>query len=65
MSELKRYHYPHDFTLECGVVLPEIEIAYHTYGTPSAENVIWICHALTGNSDPADWWSGLVGEGKL
>lgn len=28
-------------------------------------NVVWICHALTANSDAADWWSGLVGPGKL
>ncbi|MEL6926176.1 MAG: homoserine O-acetyltransferase, partial [Bacteroidota bacterium] len=28
-------------------------------------NVIWICHALTANSDAADWWEGLVGTGKL
>lgn len=24
-----------------------------------------ICHALTGNADPADWWSGLIGPGRL
>lgn len=28
-------------------------------------NVVWICHALTANSDAEDWWSGLVGSGKL
>lgn len=27
-------------------------------------NVVWICHALTGNADPGDWWSGMVGAGK-
>jgi len=28
-------------------------------------NVVWICHALTANSDAIDWWPGLVGPGKL
>jgi homoserine O-acetyltransferase len=27
--------------------------------------VIWVFHALTANSDPAEWWAGLVGDGKL
>jgi homoserine O-acetyltransferase len=55
------------FALESGVILPEIELAYHTYGTLNARksNVVWIFHALTANSDAADWWSGLVGEGRL
>jgi homoserine O-acetyltransferase/O-succinyltransferase len=26
---------------------------------------VWVFHALTANSDPAEWWDGLVGEGKL
>ena len=54
------------FLLESGERLPRIEIAFHTYGKPNADksNVIWVCHALTANSDAADWWSGLVGEGK-
>ncbi len=56
-----------DFPLELGGKLPGIEIAYHSYGKINAEgdNVIWICHALTANSDPPDWWPGLVGPGLL
>lgn len=55
------------FQLENGDTLPEITIGYHTFGklNESKDNVVWICHALTGNSDPTDWWSGLVGRGKL
>ena len=61
------YHHQAPFELESGAVLPEISIAYHTYGTMNADgsNVVWVCHALTANSDPADWWKGLVGEGSL
>jgi len=29
------------------------------------DNVVWIFHALTANSDPSEWWPGIVGEGKL
>lgn len=58
------HRYP--FSLESGAVLPELAIAYHTYGTLNAkkDNVIWICHALTADSNAADWWSGLVGAEK-
>lgn len=56
---------PDPLELESGATLHRVTAAYHTYGTLSAarDNVIWICHALTANSDAADWWPGLVGEG--
>ena len=55
------------FPLELGAVLPDLTIGYHTHGrlNASKDNVIWICHALTANSDPMEWWPGLVGPGKL
>ncbi|MFN8430180.1 MAG: homoserine O-acetyltransferase [Spirosomataceae bacterium] len=55
------------FHLENGEWLPEIEIAYTTYGTLNADksNVVWVCHAFTGNANPSDWWSGLIGEKRL
>lgn len=53
------------FTLECGITIPGYHLAYNTYGTLKENNVVWIFHALTANSDPADWWPGLVGDGKL
>lgn len=63
----KLYNYSNPFPLEKGVILPEIEIAYHTYGELNSmkTNVVWICHALTASSDAADWWDGLVGSGKV
>jgi len=63
---LQKFIYNKPFKLEGGEELPSIEIAYHTYGEPNKKknNTIWICHALTASSDAADWWSGLVGEGK-
>lgn len=60
------YHYNQPFTLECGVSLPQLKIAYHTYGEfIPGKKVAWVCHALTANSDVTDWWKGLVGEGCL
>lgn len=61
------FDHNHPFTLENGSILPSLRIAYHTYGEMNADhsNVIWICHALTANSDVADWWKGLVGENCL
>ena len=52
------------FQLESGKILPGLTIAYHTYGkiNEAKDNVIWICHALTANSDAVDWWPGIVGE---
>lgn len=64
---MKFYHYQHEFILENGNTLPELTIAYHTYGTlsPKKDNVIWVCHALTANSDVADWWPHTVEPGKF
>ena len=55
------------FELESGKTLPQFQLAYTTYGqlNETKDNVIWIFHALTANSDAAEWWPGLVGEGKL
>lgn len=61
------YHSGAPFDLELGGVLPELTIAYHTYGTlaPDKSNVVWVCHALTANSDVADWWPGTVEQGRF
>ena len=59
------YNHKYNFKLESGESLPEITIAYTTYGKLNAakSNVVWVCHALTANSNAADWWSGVVGIG--
>ena len=53
--------------LESNFQLPEVEIAYTTFGSLNErkDNVVWICHALTANSNPVEWWPGLVGEGNF
>ena len=61
------YIAPGPFELETGHTLPELRIAYHTYGTMNAakDNVVWVCHALTANSDVADWWPHTVETGRF
>lgn len=61
------FNYEQPFVLESGQVLPGYHLAYTTLGSLNQEkdNVIWIFHALTANSNPAEWWPGLVGEGRL
>lgn len=63
----KTYKFKKRFPLESGLSLPNLEIAYHTYGTLNADknNVIWVCHALTANSNVFEWWKGLFGENDL
>ncbi|WP_353218477.1 homoserine O-acetyltransferase [Sandarakinorhabdus sp.] len=66
---------PGDFALAGGAVLPELTIAYETYGrlNANASNAILICHALTGDQYVASthpmtgkpgWWQRLVGANK-
>ena len=57
---------PGDFVLESGEVLPDVEVAYRTWGDPAnaQDHTILICHALTGSADVEAWWPGIIGEGK-
>lgn len=64
---LKTFQYKKTFKLENGKRIRNLEIAYTTYGTinEKRDNIIWVCHALTANSDVFDWWKGLFGEEDL
>ncbi len=56
------FTYSEDFQLEQGGILPGFNLQYSTLGSLNAsrDNVVWVCHALTANSDFSDWWSGLI-----
>lgn len=62
---IERFDIP--LALECGEVLPSFEVEYITYGTlsPTRDNVIWVCHALTADSRVAEWWPHTVEEGRF
>ncbi|MEZ4798837.1 MAG: alpha/beta fold hydrolase [Flavobacteriales bacterium] len=64
---MKKFSLNSLFGLESGSTLQGLEVAYHTIGHPNSDqsNVVWICHALTANSNPEEWWNGLVGENKF
>ncbi|MCO6460987.1 MAG: homoserine O-acetyltransferase [Saprospiraceae bacterium] len=64
---LKIYHHTEPFALESGEIIDGLQIGFHTYGRPNSagDNVIWVCHALTGDSDVAAWWPDLIGDGNL
>ena len=64
------------FTLESGRILPELTLAFETYGrrAPDGRNAILVTHGFTSShhaagtylpTDPvAGWWNGLIGPGK-
>jgi len=65
------------FTFEHGGRVPELELAYETYGRYDGSNAVLVCHALTGshhvrtptNADPEGppsangWWDEVVAPG--
>ncbi len=51
------------FSLESGGSLPQVRIAYRTWGRPRP-NATLVCHALTGSADADDWWTDLFGPGR-
>src|SRR3954453_11695827 len=46
---------PSPLPLDCGQLLPAVRIAYETYGrlAPARDNVILVCHALSGDAHAA------------
>ena len=61
------FEFKQPLRLESGVTLRKWQVAFHTFGSlnETLDNVIWVCHALTANSDVYDWWPGMVGPGCL
>ncbi len=67
MPEVKQFHLPSPMILAgCGILHAPV-ISYTTAGRLSEkkDNVVWVFHALTANSDPQEWWPGVIGPGFL
>jgi homoserine O-acetyltransferase len=73
--ETKKEIFTNPLYLESGRILEPYEIVYETYGemNEAKDNIIIICHALTGshhvsgryaNEAKAGWWDNLIGDGK-
>lgn len=75
----RRFHtvgHGRSFQLEGGGALPEVQVAYETWGSldAGADNAVLVCHALTGDSHAAGragrghatpgWWDELIGPGR-
>lgn len=52
------------WTTESGHTFPTVDIAWKSWGTlnEKRDNVILICHALTGHAAADEWFSGLFDE---
>jgi homoserine O-acetyltransferase len=59
------YHHINNFKLESGNILPDFRLKYSTLGKLNTDksNVVWVCHALTGNSNFTEWWRALFAAG--
>ncbi len=66
MSNQQSYTFNEPFLTEGGRSIPNPTIAYQSWGTlnKARNNVVLVCHALTGNTAADDWFSGLFGRGK-
>lgn len=66
-KERNIYHYPSEFITELGERIQSLSLLYTTYGTINKDgsNIVWVCHALTADSDVFSWWPGLFGESYL
>lgn len=71
LPHLRQLRVPGPVRLRRGGVLPEVTVAYETYGELDADagNAVLVCHALSGDShvakhhddDEPGWWDLVVG----
>ena len=63
----KSLHITEPFRFEGGAVLDDLTVVYHVSEEvyDGRKKVVWVCHALTANSDVEDWWPQMYGPGKL
>ncbi len=53
------------FEVEDGAVVPDVHVAYRTWGrlNDAGDNAVIICHALTGDHNADRWWGPSIGPG--
>jgi homoserine O-acetyltransferase len=64
--DTRRLRLGRDIPLESGAVLPQLDVAFRTWGrlNAAADNAVVVCHALTGSADADHWWAPLFGPGN-
>lgn len=67
MSDLQSHTFEESFVTEGGETIPSPTVAYQSWGAlnKARNNVIVVCHALTGNTAADEWFQGLIGPGKV
>jgi homoserine O-acetyltransferase/O-succinyltransferase len=65
MHSTSIFNYQESYILESGRSIAGLHLYYETFGRLNEDksNVVWIVHALTANSNPEEWWPGVVGKG--
>jgi homoserine O-acetyltransferase/O-succinyltransferase len=55
------------FQLEAGGTLSPVQIRFAIYGepNPSGDNVVLLCHALSGSAEAHEWWPELWASGGV
>ncbi len=55
-----------EFTFDSGESLTDVPVEYETWGqlNDARDNVLLVCHALTGSARVDDWWGDLLGPGR-
>ncbi|MGH9967143.1 MAG: homoserine O-acetyltransferase MetX [Pyrinomonadaceae bacterium] len=61
------FAYDEPFRLSAGGMLQPVTLRYVLYGklNEARDNVLLVCHALSGSARVADWWPQLVGPARL
>lgn len=63
---MQKTYFLSNYTTTQGAFYARIPVSYQVIGMPiGTAPVVLVNHALTGNSNVLDWWSGLVGDKKL
>lgn len=62
LGKMKFVRFDEPFELENGEKIEDFTVAYHTYGklNSKGDNCVWVCHALTADSEVAEWWPNTV-----
>lgn len=58
---------PGEFSVEAGGVLRDATLRYALYGEINAarDNVVFVCHALSGSAEVAEWWPAIFASQGL